>query len=194
MRDETLPLRHFEQIYERGPDPWHFASSPYEAAKYAASLAALPRARYTKGFEVGCSIGVFTAMLADRCDDLLAVEPVEVALDAARLRNAAKPQVRFAGMLVPADWPSEMFDLIVLSEVLDYLSGLDLGRLAARLAATLSPGGDVLLVHWLGKKGDRPPQATESSEVLIDETRAFLRPILQERNKNYRLDCLSRVD
>ena len=66
MRDTTLPLAHFEDLYRRSADPWGFASSGYEAAKYAATLAALPRDRYARGLEVGCSIGVFTAALAGR--------------------------------------------------------------------------------------------------------------------------------
>jgi SAM-dependent methyltransferase len=194
MRDQTLPLSHFEQIYTRGTDPWHYATSAYEAAKYAASIEALPRERYENAFEVGCSVGVLTALLAERCDALLAVEPVETALAAARGRNAGKGWLRFEPMFVPAAWPDESFDLIVLSEVLDYLGKADLVRLGNRLRSTLCAGGDVLLVHWIGKKGGREAQPTESTEILMDAAQDFLRPVRQARNAVYRLDCLRRFN
>ena len=152
MRDETLPLSYFEDLYDRSADPWHFGTSSYEAAKYAATLAALPHSRYHRGLEVGCSIGVFTATLADRCDALVALEPVASALTAAAARNADKPWVRFAEAFVPRDWPSDCFDLVLMSEVLDYLGAADLVAVDACLRATLEPGGDLVLVHWVGKK------------------------------------------
>lgn len=192
MRDHTLPLSHFEDLYRHSDDPWRFASSGYEAAKYAATLAALPRARYRRALEVGCSIGVFTSALADRCEALLAVEPVEPALRAAAARNAEKPWVRFALAFVPKAWPAERFDLVVLSEVLDYLDAADLEAVAERLRSTLDPGGDAILVHWVGKKSGSVAKPTEASEVLIAAAADILEPIYGTRNADYRLDVLRR--
>lgn len=192
MRDQTLPLSHFEALYSRSPDPWRFASSAYEAAKYEATLAALPRDGYGSALEVGCSVGVLTEKLAPRCTSLLALEPVESALASARARNARYGHVRFAAGFVPRDWPDEPFDLVVLSEVLDYLDEADLLRLVAHLGRTLRPDGDVALVHWVGKKAGAAAQPTEASEVLIAGARDFLRPLHQARNADYRLDVLRR--
>lgn len=194
MRSESVPLSHFENLYRRGADPWRFATSAYEAAKYAATLDALPRRRYGKALEVGCSIGVFTAGLAGRCDDLLAIEPVATALAAARERNRDSPTVRFAEAAIPDGWPAEPFDLVVLSEILDYLSGPDLRRVGDALRSWLGAGGDVVMVHWLGKKRSAEPQHDEASEVLIAATAGFLTPLLQHRNADYRLDVLRRSD
>ena len=193
MRDDTLPLSHFERIYERGADPWHFADSAYEQAKYAATLHALPRSQYCAAFEIGCSIGVLTALLADRCDALLAVEPVEVALRAARDRCRNKPWVAFRSMFVPSDWPDGQFDLIVISEVLDYIGASDLAILAERLRTSLIPGGDLILVHWLGKRRGEPPSSNEASEVLLAACAGTFSTLHQDRGASYRLDCLRRV-
>lgn len=194
MREDTLPLSHFEAIYARGEDPWGFASSAYERDKYAATLAALPRLRYARALEVGCSIGVFTAMLAPQCGDLLAAEPVISALDAARLRNAGQAHVRFAPLFMPRDWPDERFDLVVLSEVLDYLGEQDLAGVAAALRRTLEPGGDIVLVHWVGKKRHAAAAASETSEMLIAALADFASIVHQHRNSAYRLDVLSRLE
>jgi hypothetical protein len=47
---------YFDALYTSDADPWRFASSEYESAKYQATLHALPKARYDCALEVGCSI------------------------------------------------------------------------------------------------------------------------------------------
>ena len=142
---------HFERIYRSNPDPWEYLTSPYEREKYRHSLEVLGPARYLSGLEVGCSIGVLTQMLAARCDALLGVDFVDQALREAVDRCADLPWVRFERMQVPAQWPEGQFDLIVLSEVLYFLIGADIDRLAAHVGRSLMPGGRVLLVNWLGR-------------------------------------------
>ena len=93
----TLRREHFEARYAADPDPWDFETSAYEHDKYERTLAALGDRRYARAFEAGCSIGVFTAMLAERCDALLAVDIAQAAVDAARERlAAARPRARRA--------------------------------------------------------------------------------------------------
>lgn len=196
MRRDTLGRDHFEALYAARPDPWRLASSNYERAKYAATLAALPRPRYARGFEVGCALGVLTAELGRRCDALLAVEPVEAALRQAAARLADQPHVRLAPMFVPGDWPEEgtggRFDLIVLSEVIDYLGGEDVLALAGRVAGSLEPGGDVVMVHWVGKKRG-PPSGDEATDRFVAAAGGALAVLRAERNADYRLDVLRRA-
>ncbi|MFC7553283.1 class I SAM-dependent DNA methyltransferase [Pseudoroseomonas wenyumeiae] len=134
----------------RRPRPWKFRSSPYEAAKYKATLAALPRARYGSVLEIGCSIGVLTRMLAPRCDRLLALDGSARALADARRHCAGLAQVSFAQREIPRQWPRGRHDLILFSEVLYYLDEEDLARTATLALRALRPGGEVLLVHWTG--------------------------------------------
>src|SRR3954452_2130231 len=98
---ETLPQRFFDDIYAVAPDPWSFATSEYEREKYALTVAELPRQRYQSAFEIGCSIGVLTERLAERCDALLSVDVAERALQQAIERCAHLPQVRFACLQIP---------------------------------------------------------------------------------------------
>jgi hypothetical protein len=53
---KSLTTEFFEQLYQENSDPWQFATSEYEAKKYAATLNALPRNLYQAGFEIGGSI------------------------------------------------------------------------------------------------------------------------------------------
>ena len=69
---QTLKPEYFDALYTADPDPWNFAASPYEQAKYALTLNAMPKPRYRSALEVGCSIGVLTRLLASRCDTVVA--------------------------------------------------------------------------------------------------------------------------
>ena len=185
----SLPPDYFTGLYADEADPWRFATSDYERAKYAATLASLPRPRYRSGLEVGCSIGVLTRQLAPRCDALVAIDVVLKVLDAARAACADYPNVRFVQAAVPGAWPDGRFDLILLSEVVYYLDRTDLERLVARVEAALSPGGDVVLVHWLGKT-DYPLSGDEAAEGFIAGARGFARVLKGSRTADYRLDVL----
>ena len=177
---------YFERLYARDPDPWRFATSEYERDKYAATLAALPPRRFERGFEIGCSIGVLTRQLSERCDALLAVDVSDIALDQARERC---PGASFANMDLRSEWPEGQFDLILFSEVLYYL-GLDgIRRVARHTVESLAPGGAVGLVNWFGPT-DGACTGDEAAELFIAETASRLVPYAQSRAEKYRLDVL----
>lgn len=187
----SLPASYFEAIYERDADPWRFRTSAYERAKYDATLAALPRPRYRRALEVGCSIGVLTRDLAARCDALLGIDASEKALAAARGACAGLPSLSFARMQAPDEWPEggEAFDLILLSEVVYYLDPGDVERLAARVGGSLAPGGDCVLVHWTGDT-DYPLSGDEATERFVAAASGFAAVTRRERSERYRLDLL----
>jgi SAM-dependent methyltransferase len=182
---------YFEQMYATDPDPFQYATSPYEKRKYAATIAALPRARFRRGFEPGCSIGVLTQKLAARCARLLAVDISDTSLAAARKRCRDMRNVRFRRMLVPDEWPVETFDLIVLSEVLYYQSAPDQRRTVNRTLRSLRVDGVVVLVHWLGETGTAR-SGDQAANQFIRQARRRLRVVSRKRNPGYRLDILVR--
>jgi SAM-dependent methyltransferase len=155
------------RLYEESDDPWEFKTSWYEQRKYALTLASLPRERYRSAYEPGCSIGVLTRLLADRCDHLLASDFVARAVAAARARVAALPHVRVEQRETPREWPEGRFDLIVLSELTYFLRRTQLLELARCVEASLEPGGTLISVHWRG--------AIEPWAVPVGEAHAILR-------------------
>ena len=185
----SRPAAHFQRIYRSNPDPWLF-ESPYEQAKYQRTLTVLGGRRFTAALEVGCSIGVLTRMLASRCDSLLGIDIVEEPLQAARLRCADQPQVRFKRMQAPAEWPKEPFDLILFSEVLYFLSAADITYCAERVRGSLLPNAVVVLVNWLGQSDD-PNTGDTAADRFINATAGTLSVKRQERHTGYRLDVLS---
>ena len=144
----------FEALYREAPDPWQFATSPYEQRRYDVALAMLPARHYPRAFEPGCSIGELTARLAPRCDALLAMDCSPTAVRAARERCRDLPQVTIAVGELPGAWPASRFDLIVLSEIGYYFDRADLCALAERAVDALQPGGTLLALHWRGESED----------------------------------------
>ena len=192
-RNETLPEDYFAGIYASDPDPWKFTSSAYERDKYAATLAALPRPRYRSAFEPACAIGVFTRALSERCDRLLAADPVLAAVEAARARCADRPSVEIRQGALPANWPEGRFDLIVLAEFLYFLAPPDLAALVRRAGDAIEPGGDLMLVHWIGET-DYPQSGDEAAESFIAQAAPFAELLHQARTDKYRLDVLRAGD
>jgi 2-polyprenyl-3-methyl-5-hydroxy-6-metoxy-1,4-benzoquinol methylase len=188
-RAETIPASYFDALYTENPDPWNFASSPYERQKYDATLAALPRDLYEHAFEVGCSIGILTRRLAHRCRRLLAVDASETPLREARRICADRPNVTFEHRFIPQEWPDETFDLIVLSEVIYYLTAPLVAAAATRVCASLAPQGDIVLVHWIGET-DYPLSGDEATEQFIASARPHARLVGQQRTSRHRLDVL----
>jgi protein-L-isoaspartate O-methyltransferase len=191
----TLPPDYFDDVYRASDDPWKFASSPYEREKYTATLAALTRERYEQAFEIGGSIGVFTAQLAPRCGHLLSVDVSEAALSQARLRCAHLPQVEIKKMQIPSEFPDGQFDLILVSEVGYYLAPPDLARAADQMLAGLHTGGQLLLVHWTPVVHDYPQTGDEVHEFFLAKAQPGgpLRHLLGQRQDKYRLDLLEKV-
>ena len=188
--DGSIAPAYFEALYDAEADPWDFETSPYEAAKYAATLAALPRARYARAFEAGCANGALTERLARRCDHLLAVDVAPAALERARARLAGAGHVTIERRAMPDEMPAGPFGLAVVSEVGYYLSASRLAEWADRLAAAVEPGGHLVLVHWTGDT-DYPLTADAVHDLFLGRTDDW-RPVHGDRAPQYRLDVLER--
>jgi SAM-dependent methyltransferase len=156
---------YFDQMYDGDADPWGFESSAYEQRKYALTMASLPDSHYGSVFEPGCSIGVLTAMLAARCDRLLATDLVPAALKRARNRLAGQPHVTLEERAIPEEWPEATFDLVVLSEIAYYFDSSDLERVMSLVVGSMSSGAQVLGVHWRGTT-DYPLSGDAAHELM----------------------------
>lgn len=190
----TLNQAYFDAVYEANDDPWSFATSDYEHRKYEATLAALPKAHYHAAFEIGCSIGVLTQQLAPRCDQLLAVDASALPLKAARERLVSFPTVTVQQMKIPDEFPEQLFDLILLSEIGYYLSIPDLGRARQLLIEHLRPNGHLLLVHWTPFVPDYPLTGDQVHDFFGEAAQddGPLIHLTNGRGSTYRLDLFEK--
>lgn len=199
----SLPAGYFDELYARHPDPWRLAERWYEQRKYALTMAALPARRYRSAFEPGCSVGVLTALLATRCDRLLATDVSPVAVQAARRRVAGLPHVTVRRLAVPVDWPhrdgdrsrsgeqGSPFDLVVLSELGYYFGPHDLRDTLDAAVRSLEPGGDLVAAHWRHPVADYPLRGDEVHAALA--AHPHLHRTVAHREEDFLLEVFTRT-
>jgi SAM-dependent methyltransferase len=125
-----------------------YATAPYELAKQAHILSLLGERRFSRAFEPGCAEGAFTLRLAERCDELVAVDISAVAVQRARANLSGHPNVRIERRALPDQIPDGPFDLIVCSDVLYYFDEATLRGLVRALRQRLAPGGVFIALHY----------------------------------------------
>lgn len=194
-------LDHLAKLYEDSDDPWAMETSPYEARKRRATLAALPRRQYRFCFEPGASIGMLTAELAQRAERVEAWEPLERPLAIARRRllelersGWVEPgRVRLLQQALGAG--SEMgpagADLVVLSEVLYYIDPADLPPLVEALTQRAADGAHIIAVHWRHPVAGWPGGGATTHEALLASSQLAHRARVQDAD--YIIDVLRKV-
>ncbi len=167
----STSLTYFQKMYADSDDPWNFLHSDYEKRKYALTVASLPKELYANAFEPGCSVGVLTELLAARCHRLLAADFMSIPLLCASNRLAARDNVQFEERNIPDDWPDEIFDLVVLSEIAYYFDDAALANITELIVSTTVVGAHVVGVHWRGQtnyplSGDRAHEIIAQNAAL----------------------------
>ncbi|MEV5128241.1 class I SAM-dependent methyltransferase [Streptomyces decoyicus] len=153
LRGQGRVLHWYFDWWHRRPDPWGLAVDDYEQAKYATTLRQLPRRRYRRILDVGCSEGTFTHRLAAAFPhaEVTGVDISERALARARTPvpvPGRTPAPRFARLNILTAPPEDRFDLVFCAELLYYLGRhRHLRRACAHLTRAVAPGGLLVLVH-----------------------------------------------
>lgn len=181
----TIQEDYFETLYTKSTDPWNFEQSKYEKEKYERTVASIPDKKYELALEIGCSIGVFTEILASRCNNLMAMDISKTALAKAAQRLANLPQVKLITGAIPVDFPSGKFDLIVMSEVGYYLSMEDLLKTRTLIIEHLRPNGILLLVHWTHFVVDYPLTGDEVHNCFKQSSLSVVNGM---KTDDYRID------
>jgi len=186
-----MSLADFEARYRVDPDPWGYATSDYERDKYEATLAACGAGPFTEALELGASIGVFTELLASRCERLTTIDGAPTAVLAARRRLAAVAHVDTLVGEIPDAIPIRRFDLVVASEILYYLTAGELALTLARIESSMVPRGRLVAVHWRPAGPERPLDADQVHTILCGQP--WLAPVSTGGTDDYRLDVMERL-
>lgn len=189
-KEHTLSADYFQRLYEQQRDPWNFEASEYEREKYATTIAYLGRGIYRNALEIGCSIGVLTALLRNKCNRLLSIDISSTALEVAQNRLKDHPDVEFRLAAIPHEYPDSSFDLVVMSEVGYYLSMGDLLATKRKIADSLLSGGTLIMVHWTHYVIDYPLTGDEVHEVFLNDP--LFKSASSIRTKDYRLNVFNK--
>ncbi|RAZ85598.1 SAM-dependent methyltransferase [Mesorhizobium hawassense] len=154
MPNDPSQKRLYQLLHDElaADDPWRLDSNPFEQYRYRQMLRlALAQQPITNALEVGCAAGAFTEKLVPHCQQLTVIDVVPQALDRTRTRLNYPPNVSWIKSDVLEFMADELFDLIVVAEVLYYLGSVDDMRTAVRkLAKLLAPTGHLIF----GSAGD----------------------------------------
>jgi cyclopropane fatty-acyl-phospholipid synthase-like methyltransferase len=177
----------FERRYRADPDPWRYGDSQYEHAKYEATLAACGDGPFRAALELGGSVGVFSALLAPRCERLTTIDFSETAAALSRERLRGQPQVEVVVGRIPEAVPAGRYDLVVASEVLYYLGPDAFVQTLRALENGLASGGRLVAVHWRPGGPERPLTAAGVHDEL--RRQPWLEPVRPEGGSDeYLLD------
>ncbi|WP_206240094.1 SAM-dependent methyltransferase [Novosphingobium terrae] len=192
MRSDVASERgsYFDALYAGSMDPWRFEDSEYESAKRADTLGFL-RAHYSRACEVGCSIGVLSEQIAPRCDTFLGVDIAEAAASRARGRLVRLPNADVRVMHVPYDDLDADVDLLVLSEVLYFLSRDEISAMADLARRRVVPGGDVLIVSYDGET-QTGLSGREATDMLLAACAPDFDLLRGEQREGYHVRLLRR--
>jgi len=144
--DAKFGRGYWEGLFARTSDPWRYANR-YEQEKYDQTLS-LVADEIGVALELASAEGFFTEKLAPRVNKLVSSDVSQIAVDRAARRCAAYKNVEFRRIDFVQDELPKGFDLIVCSEVLYYVGGLDVLRnVAAKIEQALNLGGYFLTAH-----------------------------------------------
>lgn len=190
---QSLNSEYFKDVYDANDDPWNFETSEYELKKYSSTINSLPKLKYKNALEIGCSIGVLTKLLAEKCDALLATDVSQKALDKAIKRLENSKNVIFKNAAFPQELPNGKFDLIVISEVAYYLSIEDWNTAMKKLLQILESGGNILLCHWLPEVHDYPQTGDKVHDSFEKFMKGKMQTVFSRREENYRIDVWEKL-
>lgn len=156
---KTGGRRHeFEHKYAKHGDYFGYQSNPYELTKYERTLELVKQWRGNRrtALEIGCSVGVFTSMIAPEFEEMVATDIASEALALAKTQVAGKGRVSYAQSDVISLNLGRKFDMIFCAEVLMYVREKD-GNLACRvLDAHLADNGLIIEVSQQDREDGKP--------------------------------------
>ena len=178
----------FEKLYAEKSDPWGYLASGYEARKYRRTLEAalrlLPQAQSV--LEIGCSIGVFTRVLARTYQVVVAVDIANEALLRARKTVGARSNVRYLRGDLSSVKLGRTFDLIFCAEMLYYVADEAAPAAIETLRESLAAAGLLFVVlPDVPGYGDNDPSRRWPPRLLANGFRLEWQEHIQDGRRAY---------
>ncbi|OSI71087.1 nodulation methyltransferase NodS [Bradyrhizobium canariense] len=127
-------------------DPWRLDDNPFERERHTQLLRlSLSNSAVSNGLEIGCAAGAFTEKLAPHCKRLTVIDVMPRAIGRAVQRTKRWSHISWAATDILQFSAAELFDLIVVAEVLYYLEDMTQMRTAVdNMVKMLAPGGHLV--------------------------------------------------
>lgn len=138
----------FDAKFAANDDPWRTFVDADEALKRQAILRAIGPGPWGRVLEVAAGNGSNSVAIAPRAMRLDATEATAKGTElVARAVRPYRDRARAIRLAVPARFPRSRYDVIVVAELLYYLSPRAMARTARDIATSLRPRGKLVLAH-----------------------------------------------
>ena len=159
----------FEAMYAHNPDPFGVRDTWYERRKLQVLLSTLRREGYAAAWDPACGTGDLAAALASRCELVLASDASQQAVRIATALTQGQASVHVRHLRLPSRPTAKpAFDLVIVAEVLYYLSASDRAQ-TVHLLDTVTrnvPDAEVVAVHWRHHPHDAHLSGVDVTEEL----------------------------
>ena len=162
-----ITLAGFEARFAADDDPWATFTNRDEAWKRRAILHAIGAGPWGRVLELAAGNGSNSAAIAPRALRLDATEATTTGTALVARAVEFEHRARAIELAVPGRLPRRLYDIIVVAEVLYYLTTPQMAETARDVAAALRPGGTLVLAHH---RVDYPDFAQHAAHLQ----RAFL--------------------
>lgn len=169
---KPITLAGFEDKFRSDADPWRTFSGADEALKRRAILHALGPGPIGRVLELASGNGSNSAAIAPRALRLDATEATASGTRLTAKAIAAWDRARARPLVLPGRFPRATYDMIVLAELLYYLSAHDMRRVARDVARALRLGGWLVLAHHQVDFYDFVQHSRHIHRRLLDATGA----------------------
>jgi SAM-dependent methyltransferase len=155
---QTSSMESVDQVFRTCNDPYKYETNPLEQSRFIKQTELLDEVRkgglFQTGLEIGCAEGLYTEILAERCESLLVLDLSPTALARTQRRRSWSEKVRFSAFDLRGQVVPGTFDLIVVAGVLEYFDRPStLLKIRQKLISALRPDG-ILMVETTRKSPD----------------------------------------
>lgn len=145
---KPITLAGFDAKFVADNDPWATFSNADEALKRSAILHAIGSGRWGRVLELAAGNGSNSAAIAPRA---LRLDATEATVSGTKLVATAvrahKARARAIRLAVPARLPRLRYDVVVVAELIYYLSPQAMAQTARDVGTALRPGGTLVMAH-----------------------------------------------
>ncbi|VXC99592.1 class I SAM-dependent methyltransferase [Sphingomonas sp. 8AM] len=166
-----ITLDGFDAKFAGNDDPWATFTDRNEALKRRAILHALGSGVKGRVLELAAGNGSNSVDIAPRALRLDATEATSSGTALVAKALAGRPRARATRLAVPARLPRTCYDVIVVAEVIYYLTARNMAQTARDVAAALRRGGTLVLAHHHVDYPDFAQHAAHLQRAFLTATR-----------------------
>lgn len=189
----AIGIAGFDSKFQDDPDPWGTFAGRDEARKRTAIKHAIGARSHGRVLELAAGNGSNSQMILRRSLRLIACDGAPTAVALTRQQLSGRPRAQVEQCALPEELPDGRFDLVVVAEILYYLSPASLARLASNFGRLLSSNGSIVMAHHHLRFDDAATQPSGVHERFTGLLPFTVRNQWKSRNSRWVVERYERI-